>query len=73
MKGETSMETNLTKQMVEDIQIDHGILYKDYGLDTQELIGPTRGGTNFKVERTYRNIEYDGIKGGHRRVNKYRR
>lgn len=57
------METNLSKQMVEDIQIDHGILYKDYGLDTQELIGPTRGGTNFKVERTYRNIEYDGIKG----------
>lgn len=57
------METKLTKEMVENIQIDHGIIYKDYGLDTQELVGPTRGGGNFKVERTYRNIEYDGQKG----------
>ncbi len=57
------METKLTKEMVENIQIDHGIIIKDYGLDTQELIGPTRGGGNFKVERTYRNIEYDGQKG----------
>lgn len=57
------MKTELTKEMVENIQIDHGIIYKDYGLETQELIGPTRGGGNFKVERTYRNIEYDGQKG----------
>lgn len=57
------MNTKLTKEMVENIQIDHGIIYKDYGLETQELIGPTRGGGNFKAERTYRNIEYDGQKG----------
>ena len=54
---------NLTKEMVENIQLDHGIVYKDYGLDSQILLGPTRGGANFKVERTYRNIEYDGEKG----------
>lgn len=57
------MITKLTKEMVENIQIDHGILYKNYGLEDQVLLGPTRGGGNFKVERTYRNIEYDGMKG----------
>ena len=56
-------ETKLTKEMVENIQIDHGILFKNYGLENQTLIGPTRGGGNFKVERTYRNIEHDGEKG----------
>lgn len=60
---EKNMNQELTKEMVENIQIDHGIIYKNYGLETQELIGPTRGGGNFKVERTYRNIEYDGQKG----------
>lgn len=57
------METKLTKELIENIQIDHGILFKNYGLESQALIGPLRGGTNFKVERTYRNIEIDGIKG----------
>lgn len=55
--------TKLTKEMVENIQIDHGIIYENYGEENQKLIGPTRGGGNFKVERTYRNIEYDGMKG----------
>lgn len=57
------METKITKEQVENIQIDHGILYKNYGLESQSLIAPIRGGTNFKVERTYRNIEFDGAKG----------
>lgn len=57
------MNTKVTKEQVENIQIDHGILYKNYGLKSQKLIAPLRGGTNFKVERTYRNIEFDGVKG----------
>lgn len=57
------MNTKVTKEQVENIQIDHGILYKNYGLESQTLIAPLRGGTNFKVERTYRNIEFDGAKG----------
>ena len=57
------MNTKVTKEQVENIQIDHGILYKNYGLESQKLIAPLRGGTNFKVERTYRNIEFDGAKG----------
>ena len=54
---------NLTKEMVENIQLDHGIVFKNYGHEDQALLGPTRGGANFKVERTYRNIEVDGQKG----------
>lgn len=57
------METKITKEQIENIQLDHGILFKNYGLETQELLAPIRGGTNFKVERTYRNIEFDGAKG----------
>lgn len=57
------MDTKITKEQIENIQINHGILYKNYGLASQTLIGPLRGGTNFKVERTYRNIEFDGAKG----------
>lgn len=57
------MESKITKKQIENIQIDHGILIKNYGLENQEFITPVRGGTNFKVERTYRNIEFDGTKG----------
>lgn len=57
------MDSKITKEQIKNIQIDHGILFKNYGLESQNLIGPLRGGTNFKVERTYRNIEFDGAKG----------
>lgn len=57
------MKTTITKEQIKNIQIDHGILYRNYGLENQELIAPLRGGTNFKVERTYRNIDYDGSEG----------
>lgn len=54
------MKTKQRKEDVENIQIDHGILFKNYGLDTQKLLTPIRGGTTFKVERTIRQIEFDG-------------
>ena len=57
------MKTKITKEQIENIQIDHGIMFKNYGLENSEMIAPVRGGTNFKVERTYRNIEFDGVKG----------
>lgn len=57
------METKMTREQVENIQIDFGVLFKNFGLDSQETIAPLRGGTNFKVERTYRNIDFDGAKG----------
>lgn len=57
------MKTKITKEQIENIQIDHGIMFKNYGLENSEMIAPVRGGTNFKVERTYRNIEFDGVRG----------
>lgn len=57
------MKTKITKEQVENIQLDHGIMFKNYGLETQALLAPLRGGTTFTVERTYRNIEFDGTRG----------
>ena len=57
------MKTKITKEQVENIQLDHGIMFKNYGLETQALLAPLRGGTTFTVERTYRNIEFDGARG----------
>lgn len=54
------MKTKQRKVDVENIQIDHGIIFKDYGLETQKLLAPIRGGSTFKVERTIRQIEFDG-------------
>lgn len=56
--------TQLTQGQIENIQIDHGILYKDFGIMGKERqIAPTRGGGNFKVTKSIREIEYDGRKG----------
>lgn len=53
----------LTTQQIEDIQIDYGILYVDYGEVGERLLGPTRGGGAFNVKAKYREIEHDGRKG----------
>ena len=54
---------SFTKTQIENIQIDHGIVYKDYGEVTEELIGPTKGGATFDVTKVIREIEFDGSKG----------
>ena len=54
------MRTKQRKVDVENIQIDHGIVFRNYGLETQKLLAPIRGGSTFKVERTIRQIEFDG-------------
>lgn len=53
----------LTQENIDNIQIDYGILYKDFGLATEELIAPTRGGGSFIATKVLRDIEYDGRKG----------
>jgi hypothetical protein len=54
------LKTKQRKVDVENIQIDHGIVFRNYGLETQKLLAPIRGGSTFKVERTIRQIEFDG-------------
>lgn len=53
----------LTTQQIENIQIDHGLIYVNYGDTDERLIGPTRGGAQFVASKTIRDIEYDGRMG----------
>ena len=55
-----SPANNLTTEQIEGIQIDYGIVYADYGEDTQRKLGPTRGGAEFTASKNIRDIEYDG-------------
>jgi len=54
---------SLNQTQVENIQIDYGIIYRNYGEVDQEQIAPVKGGGEFKVSATIRDIEYDGSKG----------
>ena len=55
-----SPANDLTTEQIEGIQIDYGIVYADYGEDTQRKLGPTRGGAEFTASKNIRDIEYDG-------------
>lgn len=54
---------NLTKKQIQNIQIDEGIIFLNYGLPTQRLLAPTRGGGEFTANATVRDIEFDGRHG----------
>lgn len=57
------MVKNLTTQQIENIQLDEGIIFLNYGLPTQRLLAPTRGGGEFAANMTVRDIEFDGRHG----------
>lgn len=57
------MLVKLTQNDINKIQIDEGIVIKDFGLETERIIGPTRGGVEFTATPSIRDIEYDGRKG----------
>ena len=52
-----------TQEQIEAIQIDYGIVYLNYGEVGEKLLGPARGGGEFSVTASYRDIEFDGSKG----------
>jgi hypothetical protein len=54
---------NLTTNQIENIQIDEGVIFLDYGLSTQRLLAPTRGGGEFNASVSVRDIEFDGRHG----------
>lgn len=54
---------NLTTKQIEHIQIDEGIIFLNYGLPSQRLLAPTRGGGEFAADMTVRDIEFDGRHG----------
>ncbi len=57
------MQRQLTQQQVENIQIDYGMVYINFGEVGERRIGPTKGGGTFTVTKTIRDIEFDGSKG----------
>lgn len=57
------MITNLTKQQIESIQIDEGVIFINYGEPDERFLAPTRGGGEFSATTTVRDIEFDGRHG----------
>lgn len=55
--------TNLTQTQVDKIQIDEAIVFANYGTVKEYMLGPTRGGGEFTVSNTLRDIEFDGKRG----------
>jgi hypothetical protein len=53
----------MTKEQIENIVLDAGAVYLNYGLPTERLLAPTRGGNSFVVEQDVRIIERDGALG----------
>ncbi|MDW7673180.1 MAG: hypothetical protein SCK28_01465 [Bacillota bacterium] len=65
------MPKNLTVEQIENIVIDTGVVYINYGELDERMLAPTRGGNNFVVEQEIKIIERDGARGkekGLRRV-----
>lgn len=65
------MAQELTTQQIENIMIDTGVVYVNYGEVSEAILAPTRGGSSFVVEQDVRVIERDGALGkekGLRRV-----
>ena len=55
---------NLTKKQIENIQFDEALVYVNWGVEGKErMIGPSRGGGEFVVTETIRDVEFDGRQG----------
>ena len=54
---------DLTQTQIDNIQIDEGIAFLDYGETTQRKLAPLRGGCEFNGKTVLRDIEYDGRRG----------
>jgi hypothetical protein len=54
---------NLKKNQIESIVLNTAVIYFDYGEPTQREVGITKGGVEFTVTETVRDIEYDGRRG----------
>lgn len=57
------MKTGLTADTFERLIYDQGLVYIDYGLGTQRLLGATRGGNKAEVMPEIRKMPFDGAPG----------
>lgn len=53
----------VTSSTTKNIILDAGVVYLNYGLANERILGATSGGNTFTVERETREIEIDGVKG----------
>lgn len=58
-----TIRSGMTSSTPDRIFIDAGAVYINYGLADQHLLGATRGGNEFNLNRVIKNIEADGLKG----------
>jgi len=58
-----TVRSGISKDTPDRIMIDAGAVYLNYGLPNERLLGATRGGNEFNLNRTVKNIEIDGLKG----------
>jgi len=58
-----TVRSGITAKTPESIFIDAGAVYRNYGLVNEKLLGATRGGNEFNLNRVVKNIEADGLKG----------
>jgi len=58
-----TVRSGISEKTPGSILVDAGAIYLNYGLPGGRLLGATRGGNEFNLNRVTRNIEIDGLKG----------
>lgn len=58
-----TVKTGISSETPDRIIIDAGAVYLNYGQANERLLGATRGGNEFNLNRVTKNIEADGLKG----------
>lgn len=57
------IKSGLNADTPDRIFVDAGAVYLNYGLSNERLLGATRGGNEFNLNREIRDIEVDGVRG----------
>jgi len=57
------IKSGLNADTPKRIFVDAGAVYLNYGLPSERLLGATRGGNEFNLNREIRDIEVDGVRG----------
>ena len=58
-----TIKSGLNVDTPDRIFVDAGAVYLNYGLPDERLLGATRGGNEFNLNREIRDIEVDGVRG----------
>lgn len=56
-------KSGITKETLQSMVLDAGVVYLNYGLESEKVLGATSGGNKFSVEREIKTTEVDGARG----------